>query len=172
MKKLSEESEGILSGNDREALKKVGEGSSGPLYAFGNQRGPHFGGADLGASVKASIQVRSASSLVVTPLDELRPGRPASLKATLLDDKGFGIPQATLRSSQGVEAVTDDFGEALLELAVYGVASSSRLMAGMSITDERDEVIDFTQPYTPPSPSVYIALAGAGEDVVDMIQEP
>jgi polar amino acid transport system substrate-binding protein len=37
----------------------------------------------------------------------------------------------------------------------------------MSITDERDEVIDFTQPYTPPSPSVYVALAGAGAEVVD-----
>ena len=37
------------------------------------------------------------------------------------------------------------------------------IMAGMSITDERDRVIDFTQPYLPPSPSVYIALAGAGE---------
>ena len=37
------------------------------------------------------------------------------------------------------------------------------IMAGMSITDERDETIDFTQPYVPPSPSVYLALAGAGE---------
>jgi polar amino acid transport system substrate-binding protein len=30
----------------------------------------------------------------------------------------------------------------------------------MSITDERDEVIDFTQPYTPPDPSTYAALDG------------
>ena len=41
------------------------------------------------------------------------------------------------------------------------------ILAGMSITDERDEVIDFTQPYIPPSPSVYLALAGAGDEVVD-----
>ena len=40
------------------------------------------------------------------------------------------------------------------------------IMAGMSITDERDEVIDFTQPYIPPSASVYVALAGAGDEVV------
>ena len=40
------------------------------------------------------------------------------------------------------------------------------ILAGMSITDERDEVIDFTQPYIPPSPSVYVALAGAGDGVV------
>ena len=40
------------------------------------------------------------------------------------------------------------------------------IMAGMSITDERDEVIDFTQPYIPPSASVYVARAGAGDGVV------
>lgn len=40
------------------------------------------------------------------------------------------------------------------------------IMAGMSITDERDELIDFTQPYTPPTPSVYVALAGAGDGAV------
>lgn len=38
------------------------------------------------------------------------------------------------------------------------------IMAGMSITGERDEIIDFTQPYFPPSPSVYLALAGAGDE--------
>jgi len=32
------------------------------------------------------------------------------------------------------------------------------IIAGMSITDEREEVIDFTQPYTPPDPSLYMAL--------------
>ena len=41
------------------------------------------------------------------------------------------------------------------------------ILAGMSITEERDEVIDFTQAYLPPSPSVYVALAGAGDDAVD-----
>jgi polar amino acid transport system substrate-binding protein len=38
------------------------------------------------------------------------------------------------------------------------------IIAGMSITDERDEVIDFTQAYTPPDPSAYVAL-DAGLDV-------
>ena len=41
------------------------------------------------------------------------------------------------------------------------------ILAGMSITEERDEVIDFTQPYIPPIPSVYIAAAGAGDEAVD-----
>ena len=34
------------------------------------------------------------------------------------------------------------------------------IIAGMTITQERDKIIDFTQPYVPPSPSVYVVLAG------------
>ena len=41
------------------------------------------------------------------------------------------------------------------------------ILAGMSITDERDEVIDFTQPYIPPSRSVYVALAGEGDEAAN-----
>jgi len=33
------------------------------------------------------------------------------------------------------------------------------IIAGMSITDERDEVIDFTDPYTLPDPSAYVAAS-------------
>lgn len=33
------------------------------------------------------------------------------------------------------------------------------IIAGMSITAERQEVIDFTQGYTPPDPSAYVALS-------------
>ncbi|MGR3466388.1 MAG: transporter substrate-binding domain-containing protein [Shimia sp.] len=33
------------------------------------------------------------------------------------------------------------------------------IIAGMSITDERDEVIDFTQNYTQPDPSAYAAMS-------------
>jgi len=35
----------------------------------------------------------------------------------------------------------------------------------MSITDERDEVIDFTESYFPSDPSAYVALSGAEIDV-------
>jgi len=38
------------------------------------------------------------------------------------------------------------------------------IIAGMSITDERDEVIDFTQNYTQPDPSAYLAMS----DSVDL----
>ncbi|MDE2861197.1 MAG: transporter substrate-binding domain-containing protein [Chloroflexota bacterium] len=41
------------------------------------------------------------------------------------------------------------------------------IMAGMSITDKRDMTIDFTEPYYPPTPSVYLALSGAGDDAVE-----
>jgi polar amino acid transport system substrate-binding protein len=34
------------------------------------------------------------------------------------------------------------------------------IIAGMSITAERDEVIDFTQAYTPADPSAYLAMSG------------
>ncbi len=40
------------------------------------------------------------------------------------------------------------------------------IIAGMSITEERDEIIDFTQDYFPPDPSTYMSMAGAGDDVV------
>jgi polar amino acid transport system substrate-binding protein len=33
------------------------------------------------------------------------------------------------------------------------------IIAGMSITDERDEVIDFSDPYTQPDPSAFVALS-------------
>ncbi|MEM9060075.1 MAG: transporter substrate-binding domain-containing protein [Pseudomonadota bacterium] len=39
------------------------------------------------------------------------------------------------------------------------------IMAGMSITDERDEVIDFTQAYIPATESYYVAMAGSGVDI-------
>lgn len=33
------------------------------------------------------------------------------------------------------------------------------IIAGMSITDERDEVIDFSDPYTQPDPSAFVAMS-------------
>ncbi|MGB0504933.1 MAG: transporter substrate-binding domain-containing protein [Pikeienuella sp.] len=39
------------------------------------------------------------------------------------------------------------------------------IIAGMSITAERDEVIDFSSEYFPPDPSTFVALAGADASV-------
>lgn len=43
------------------------------------------------------------------------------------------------------------------------------IIAGMSITAERDEVIDFTQAYLPPDPSFYVAMAGSDASVINGI---
>ena len=40
------------------------------------------------------------------------------------------------------------------------------IISGMSITAARDQIIDFTQPYLPPSASVYVSLPGADDQVV------
>ena len=39
------------------------------------------------------------------------------------------------------------------------------IMAGMSITAERDQVIDFTQAYIPATESYYVSMAGSGVDI-------
>jgi polar amino acid transport system substrate-binding protein len=41
------------------------------------------------------------------------------------------------------------------------------IMAGMSITEERQQTIDFTQNYFPPDPSKYVAAAGSTIDMSD-----
>ncbi len=41
------------------------------------------------------------------------------------------------------------------------------IIAGMSITEERDKVIDFTQEYFPPDPSAYMALKGATASAIE-----
>lgn len=43
------------------------------------------------------------------------------------------------------------------------------IIAGMSITDERDEVIDFTQDYIPPSPSAYMATSDSADTMGGVI---
>ena len=73
---------------------------------------------ELGAGVTVPLVVKSAANLIVTPVGRVRPGGMTLLQVALLDDTGAGIPQAALRSSQGVDAVTDDLGIATLELTV------------------------------------------------------
>ena len=40
------------------------------------------------------------------------------------------------------------------------------ILSGMSITAKREELIDFTEAYYPPTPSVYVARVGAGDEAV------
>lgn len=61
-----------------------------------------------------------------------------------------------LRAELTCEWVTNDW-DSIIPNLVSG--NYDTIMAGMSITAERDEVIDFTQNYTPPAKSAYVALS-------------
>ncbi|MEQ8897380.1 MAG: transporter substrate-binding domain-containing protein [Roseovarius sp.] len=60
------------------------------------------------------------------------------------------------RAELTCEWVTNDW-DSIIPNLVSG--NYDVIIAGMSITDERDEVIDFTQNYTPPDPSAYLAMS-------------
>ncbi|MGR3757831.1 MAG: transporter substrate-binding domain-containing protein [Tranquillimonas sp.] len=60
------------------------------------------------------------------------------------------------RAELTCEWVTNDW-DSIIPNLVSG--NYDTIMAGMSITDERDEVIDFTQNYYPPTASVYVAMS-------------
>ena len=59
------------------------------------------------------------------------------------------------RAELTCEWVTNDW-DSIIPNLVSG--NYDTIMAGMSITDERDEVIDFTQNYYPPAASAYVAM--------------
>ncbi|MHA7877134.1 transporter substrate-binding domain-containing protein [Roseivivax sp.] len=60
------------------------------------------------------------------------------------------------RAEMTCEWVTNDW-DSIIPNLVSG--NYDAIIAGMSITPERDEVVDFTQNYTPPSPSAFAALS-------------
>ncbi|MEL6915673.1 MAG: transporter substrate-binding domain-containing protein [Pseudomonadota bacterium] len=61
------------------------------------------------------------------------------------------------RAELTCEWVTNDW-DSIIPNLVSG--NYDAIIAGMSITAERDEVIDFTMGYTPPDPSAYLAASG------------
>ena len=60
------------------------------------------------------------------------------------------------RAELTCEWVTNDWDSIIPNLTS---GNYDTIMAGMSITDERDAVIDFTQDYFPPSASAYVAMS-------------
>lgn len=89
--------------------------------------------------------------------------------------EGAYPPYNFINDAGEVDGFERDLGDALCEMAeltcewvkndwdsiIPNLVSSNydTIMAGMSITDERDEVIDFTQDYFPPTASAYVAAA-------------
>ncbi|WP_084860563.1 transporter substrate-binding domain-containing protein [Salibaculum halophilum] len=69
------------------------------------------------------------------------------------------------RAELTCEWVTNDW-DSIIPNLVSG--NYDTIIAGMSITEERDEVIDFTQGYTPPDPSSYLARS-ADLDVTEAV---
>ncbi|WP_224703347.1 transporter substrate-binding domain-containing protein [Devosia aquimaris] len=113
----------------------------------------------LGASAQAQETVRIATEGAYAPwnfLDDA--GKPA----------GFEIDLAAAicaKAEVTCEVITNDWDSIIPNLLAgnYDV-----IMAGMSITDERMETIDFTQNYFPPDPSRFIAPSGAGLDIANL----
>ena len=70
-----------------------------------------------------------------------------------------------MRAELNCEWVTTDW-DSIIPNLVSG--NYDAIIAGMSITEERDEVIDFTQNYTPPDPSAYLGLS-EGLDVENAV---
>src|SRR6056297_388359 len=66
------------------------------------------------------------------------------------------------RADLTCEWVTNDWDSIIPNLVA---GNYDTIIAGMSITDERDEVIDFTTNYTQPDPSAYLALDGTDIDL-------
>ena len=74
--------------------------------------------AELEAETEVTVSVMSATSVLVTPVDDVRAGRSAQVEAQVLDDRGVGIPGAVVHYGGEGRAVTDDLGVALLKVDI------------------------------------------------------
>ena len=106
----------------------------------------------------------------------------ASAQTVRLGTEGAYMPWNGLDENNEVTGFEREVGDRLCEIAGLTcewvindwdsiipnliAGNYDAIIAGMSITAERDEVIDFTAEYHPPSPSLYMALAGGSADGV------
>ena len=68
------------------------------------------------------------------------------------------------RADLECEWVINDWADMIPDLVA---GEFDAIFSGMSITAEREELIDFTEAYYPPTPSVYVARAGEGDEAVE-----
>jgi len=113
----------------------------------------------LGSAAQAQETVRIATEGAYAPWNFLNDaGEPAGFEI----DLGNAIcAQAEL----SCEFIINDWDSIIPNLLA---GNYDLIMAGMSITDERMETIDFTQNYFPPDPSKFVAAAGAGLDIASL----
>lgn len=109
----------------------------------------------LGSASQAQETVRIATEGAYAPWNFLNDaGEPAGFEI----DLGNAIcAQAEL----SCEFIINDWDSIIPNLLA---GNYDAIMAGMSITDERLQTIDFSQNYFPPDPSKYVAASGEGVD--------
>ena len=106
---------------------------------------------------------------------------PAYAQTVRMGTEGAYEPYNFVNDAGEVDGFEREVGDKLCEIAGYECTwvtndwdsiipnltsgNYDTIMAGMSITDERKEKINFTEEYFPPDPSAYVALAGASADV-------
>lgn len=109
----------------------------------------------LGGSAVAQETVRIATEGAYAPWNFLDDsGKPAGYEIEL----GDAICE---KAGLTCEWIINDWDSIIPNLLA---GNYDLIMAGMSITDERLETIDFTQNYFPPDPSKFVALAGTEID--------
>ena len=128
----------------------------------------------LDVSAVASFVVKSAVQMTVTPLDTVRPGRLAVMEVRLLNDTGRSLRRAVMRLDDGTALAADDFGVALLEVAVPDDEDALTLPLTFTFDgDERHMPLSYFigVPVTPfgfnwllwvGAPGAAVALAAAG----------
>ncbi|WIJ26184.1 transporter substrate-binding domain-containing protein [Devosia sp. RR2S18] len=109
----------------------------------------------LGSAVQAQETVRIATEGAYAPWNFLDDsGNPAGYEIEL----GNAVCE---HAGLTCEWILNDWDSIIPNLLA---GNYDLIMAGMSITDERRETIDFTQNYFPPDPSRYVAAGGANVD--------
>ncbi len=109
----------------------------------------------LGSAVQAQETVRIATEGAYAPWNFLNDaGQPAGYEI----DLGNAICE---KAELSCEFLINDWDSIIPNLLA---GNYDMIMAGMSITEERLQTINFTQEYFPPDPSRYVALAGTEID--------
>ena len=127
---------------------------------------------NLDVSASAPLEVRSAVSIVVTPVEEVRSGEITLLQATLQDDRRAPISEAILRSGDGVEVVTDNLGVALLELTVPDEEDAPAFFINITFDgDDQHMPLSYSVgvPLSPPAGLNWFLWAGAASGVAVLV---